>query len=161
MQWDDLNWDRTTYSAFGAYQQSKLANVLFSAGFKFSWYNQQSQKAQQQSKWDTISNHKKLYQQSKLTNVLFSAELARRLEGTGVGCSGQSPISSMNIVHIICPFSHFPTYFPIDNHKSPNLCSVSTAHIPFPFRWRLTLCTQVQRFLCHVCFCWMCCVVLI
>ena len=100
MQWDDLNWDRTTYSAFGAYQQSKLANVL------------------------------------------FSAELARRLEGTGVGCSGQSPISSMNIVHISCPFSnfpiflhifpfsHFPAHFPIDNHKSPNLCSVSTAHIP-------------------------------
>ena len=42
MQWDDLNWERTTYSAFGAYSQSKLANVL------------------------------------------FSAELARRLEGTGV-----------------------------------------------------------------------------
>jgi len=31
MQWDDLNWEKTTYSAFGAYQQSKLANVLFSA----------------------------------------------------------------------------------------------------------------------------------
>ena len=42
MQWEDLNWERTTYSAFGAYSQSKLANVL------------------------------------------FSAELARRLEGTGV-----------------------------------------------------------------------------
>ena len=91
-------------------------------------YSQQSQKAQQQS---------------KLANVLFSAELARRLEGTGVGCSGQSPISSMNIVHISCPFSHFPifpsfhypTYFPIGNHKkSPNLCSVSTADISFPFR---------------------------
>ena len=31
MQWEDLNWERTTYSAFGAYSQSKLANVLFSA----------------------------------------------------------------------------------------------------------------------------------
>ena len=31
MQWDDLNWERTTYSVFGAYSQSKLANVLFSA----------------------------------------------------------------------------------------------------------------------------------
>ena len=31
MQWDDLNWDKRTYSAFAAYQQSKLANVLFSA----------------------------------------------------------------------------------------------------------------------------------
>ena len=31
MQWEDLNWERTSYSAFGAYQQSKLANLLFSA----------------------------------------------------------------------------------------------------------------------------------
>ena len=29
MQWEDLNWEKTPYSAFGAYQQSKLANVLF------------------------------------------------------------------------------------------------------------------------------------
>ena len=28
------------------------------------------------------------------------------------------------------PSFHFPTYFSIGNHKSPNLCSVSTAHIP-------------------------------
>ena len=31
LQWDDLNWEKRSYSAFGAYQQSKLANVLFSA----------------------------------------------------------------------------------------------------------------------------------
>ena len=29
MQWEDLNWETVPYSAFGAYQQSKLANVLF------------------------------------------------------------------------------------------------------------------------------------
>jgi hypothetical protein len=30
MHWDDLNFEKTTYSAMGAYSQSKLANVLFS-----------------------------------------------------------------------------------------------------------------------------------
>jgi len=30
MQWDDLNWEKTPYSAIGAYSQSKLANILFS-----------------------------------------------------------------------------------------------------------------------------------
>ncbi|KAL1131361.1 hypothetical protein AAG570_010978 [Ranatra chinensis] len=29
MNWDDLNWERRRYSAFGAYAQSKLANYLF------------------------------------------------------------------------------------------------------------------------------------
>jgi NAD(P)-dependent dehydrogenase (short-subunit alcohol dehydrogenase family) len=29
MQWDDLNWEKTPYSAIGAYSQSKLANILF------------------------------------------------------------------------------------------------------------------------------------
>lgn len=29
MDWDDLNFEKKTYSAIGAYSQSKLANVLF------------------------------------------------------------------------------------------------------------------------------------
>ncbi|KAK9695454.1 short chain dehydrogenase [Popillia japonica] len=29
IDFDDLNWDKRTYSAAGAYQQSKLANILF------------------------------------------------------------------------------------------------------------------------------------
>merc|ERR1712013_221268 len=53
MQWEDLNWERTTYSAFGAYSQSKLANVL------------------------------------------FSAELARRLEGTGVTTYSLHPATEL------------------------------------------------------------------
>ena len=30
MQWDDINWEKTPYSAIKAYAQSKLANILFS-----------------------------------------------------------------------------------------------------------------------------------
>jgi hypothetical protein len=30
IDFDDLNWQKRNYSAIGAYQQSKLANVLFS-----------------------------------------------------------------------------------------------------------------------------------
>ena len=29
IQWEDINWDKTPYSPFKAYHQSKLANVLF------------------------------------------------------------------------------------------------------------------------------------
>ena len=30
MHWDDINWEKTPYDTMKAYQQSKLANILFS-----------------------------------------------------------------------------------------------------------------------------------